>query len=106
MIKDQRILVIDIVKCKPIYQFSTCFKSIAENLGINNKSTISSNDEINAIIKKLENHPSIRKMKESSKSDHIFSFSFDEKSDFLKEIDVLDCSKAHQEMKFLLKRKP
>ena len=94
------------MKCKPIYQVSTCFKSIAEKLGINNKSAISSNDEINAIIRKLENHPSIWKMKEGSKSDHIFSFSFDEKSDFLKESDVLDCSKAHQEMKFLLKRKP
>ena len=41
--------------------------STAENLGINNKSAATSNDEINAVIRKLENHPSIEKMKENSK---------------------------------------
>ena len=87
--------------CRPIYQFSTYSGSTAENLGINNKSVGTSNDETNAIIKKLENRPSIWKTKENSKK--LFSFFLiKNKTDLKGMIDPLDCSKAHQEMIFLL----
>ena len=60
MTKDQRIILIDNNEIIPedreiSGQFTTYLESITEYLGIDNKG----NDEINAIIQKLDNHPSV-----------------------------------------------
>lgn len=60
MTKDQRIILIDNDEIIPedreiSGQFITYLESITEYLGIDNKG----NDEINAIIQKLDNHPSV-----------------------------------------------
>ena len=56
---------------------------------------VAPNDDINAIIKKFENHPSIQKIKENGNWYHIFPFFGN--LDVLKEIDVLDCSTSQEE---------
>ena len=56
---------------------------------------VAPNDDINAIIKKFENHPSIQKIKENGNWYHIFPFFGN--LDVLKEIDVLDCSTSKEE---------
>ena len=60
MTKDQRIILIDNDEIIPedreiSGQFITYLESITEYLGIDNKG----NDEINAIIQKLDSHPSV-----------------------------------------------
>ena len=60
MTKDQRIILIDNNEIIPedreiSGQFITYLESITEYLGIDNKG----NDEINAIIQKLDSHPSV-----------------------------------------------
>ena len=68
-----------------------------ENLGINSKfmsKELVSNESVNDIIKKFQNHPSIIKIKENDQG--YFSFSAVEVKDDDREIDSLDASKAIQ----------
>ena len=53
-----------------------------------------SNESVNDIIKKFQNHPSIIKIKENGQG--YFSFSAVEVKDVDREIDSLDASKAIQ----------
>ena len=68
-----------------------------ENLGINSKfmsKELVSNESVNDIIKKFQNHQSIIKIKENGQG--YFSFSAVEVEDVDREIDSLDASKAIQ----------
>ena len=69
-----------------------------ENLGISRKLTSEepvSNESVNDIIRKFQNHPSIIKIKENYQGH--FSFSAVEVEDVDREIDSLDASKAIQQ---------
>ena len=81
MIKDQIIILINSNEIisehrEIVEQFSGYFQGTEENLVIGNKSTISGNGKINAIIKKLEKYPSIQKVKENSSSGPYIIFFF------------------------------
>ena len=69
-----------------------------ENFGINSKFMSEepvSNESVNDIIRKFQNHPSIIKIKENYQGH--FSFSAVEVEDVDREIDSLDASKAIQQ---------
>ena len=69
-----------------------------ESLGVNSKFMSKepvSNDSVNDIIRKFQNHPSIIKIKENHQGH--FSFSAVEVEDVDREIDSLDASKAIQQ---------
>ena len=69
-----------------------------ENLGISRKLTSEepvSNESVNDIIRKFQNHPSIIKIKENHQGH--FSFSAVEVEDVDREIDALDASAAIQQ---------
>ena len=75
-----------------------------ENLGINSKFMSEepvSNESVNDIIRKFQNHPSIIKIKENDRWH--FSFPAFEAEDVDTEIDSLDASKAIQQNDILVK---
>ena len=77
--------------------FKSCFETIVKNLGINSKFMSEepvSNESVNDIIRKFQNHPTIIKIKESHQG--YFSFSAVEVEDVDREIDSIDTSKAIQ----------
>ena len=79
-------------------KFKSYFENIVETLGINSKFMSEepvSNESVNDIIRKFQNHPSIIKIKEN----HLghFSFTAIDAEDVDGEIDSLDASKAIQQ---------
>ena len=78
--------------------FKSYFETLVKNLGINSKFMSEepvSNQSVTGIIKKLQNLPSIIKIKENHQWH--FSFSAAETEDVDREIDLLDASKVIQE---------
>ena len=77
--------------------FSNFYASVVENLGIDNENMKLSDENIDSLVDKFKNHPSILKIKQHYNSENKFSFSPVNIDDVEKEIDGLDASKAHQE---------
>ena len=78
--------------------FKSYFETIVKKLGINSKSISEepvSNESVNDIISKFQNHPSVIKIKENHQGH--FSFSGVEIEDVDMEIDSIDASKAIQQ---------
>ena len=78
-------------------KFSNFYASIVQNLGIDNENMKLSHENIQSLVDKFKNHPSILKIKQYYSSDNKFSFFPVIIVDVQKEIDDLDSSKAHQE---------
>ena len=78
--------------------FKSYFETIAKNLGINSKFMYEdpvSNESVNDVIRKFQNHPSIIKIKENHQRH--FSFSAVEVEDIDRKIHLLDASKTIQQ---------
>ena len=78
-------------------KFSNFYASVVENLGIDNQNMKLNDEDIENVIGKFKNHPSILKIREHYNSSNSFSFTQVNVNDVKKEIDALDASKAHQE---------